>query len=63
VGHPPSDAAPAITTATVAASAAATAAPYVSAAAPFAIVGGADLALAYGLGAELKAGFNGQCRW
>jgi hypothetical protein len=43
--------------------AAATAAPYVSAAAPYAAAGGADLVFAYGLGTELKAGFNGQCRW
>jgi hypothetical protein len=43
--------------------AAATAAPYASAAAPYAGAGGADLVLAYGLGTELKAGFNGQCRW
>jgi hypothetical protein len=43
--------------------AATTAAPYVSAAAPYAAAGGADLVLAYGLGTELKAGFNGQCRW
>lgn len=41
----------------------AVAAPYVSAAAPYAITGGADLVLGYGLGVELKAGFNGQCRW
>ena len=43
--------------------AALTAAPYVSAAVPYAVTGGADLLLGYGLGAELKAGFNGQCRW
>jgi hypothetical protein len=48
---------------TIAGAAAATAAPYVSAAAPYAGAGGADLVLAYGLGTELKAGFNGQCRW
>ena len=48
---------------TTAGAVAATAAPYASAAAPYAGAGGADLVLAYGLGAELKAGFNGQCRW
>jgi hypothetical protein len=48
---------------TTAGAAAATAAPYASAAAPYAGAGGADLVLAYGLGAELNAGFNGQCRW
>jgi RHS repeat-associated protein len=43
--------------------AASTAASYVSAAAPYAVTGGADLAFAYGLGAELKAGANGRCTW
>ena len=48
---------------TTAGAAAATAVPYVTAAAPYAAVGGADLVLAYGLGKELRTGFNGQCRW
>jgi RHS repeat-associated protein len=48
---------------TTAGATAAAAAPYASAAAPYAGAGGADLVLAYGLGTELKAGFNGQCRW
>jgi hypothetical protein len=43
--------------------ASAMAAPYVIAAAPFAVTGGADLALFYGLGSELKAGANGKCTW
>ena len=60
---PPAETAEGIAGLYTVAAAASTAAPYVSAAAPYAVAGGADLTLAYGLGTELKAGFNGQCRW
>ena len=60
---PPAETAQDIAALGTVASGAAAAAPYVSAAAPYAGAGGADLVLAYELGTELKAGFNGQCRW
>jgi hypothetical protein len=60
---PPAETAADVAALYTVANGAAAAAPYVSAAAPYAGAGGADLVLAYGLGTELKAGFNGQCRW
>jgi hypothetical protein len=60
---PPAETAADVAALYTVANGAAAAAPYVSAAAPYAGAGGADLVLAYGLDTELKAGFNGQCRW
>ena len=43
--------------------AAGAAVPFVKAASPYALVGAVDLTSLVGLARELKAGFNGQCKW